>query len=119
MKISLSTFKTATAAYDGEPHRQNAPHGLTEGPATIRRADLVAILAQIIDLDLFAGELTFGGLDAAQASEKGLVIRRALDLMCALKLGVRISLDEIRADELATMLIIAEERDLLEREKSP
>src|SRR5258708_31950337 len=32
-------------------------------------------------------------LDAAQASEKGLVIRRALDLMCALKLGVRMSLD--------------------------
>ena len=58
-------------------------------------------------------------LDAAQASEKGLVIRRALDLMCALKLGVRISLDDIRADEMAAMLIIAEERDLLDREKSP
>jgi hypothetical protein len=39
--------------------------------------------------------------------------------MCALNLGVRISLDEIRADELAGMLIIAEERDTLEREKSP
>ena len=58
-------------------------------------------------------------LDAAQASEKGLVIRRALDLMCALKLGVRISLDDIRADELAAMLIIAVERDLRDREKSP
>jgi hypothetical protein len=58
-------------------------------------------------------------LDVAQASEKGLVIRRALDLMCALKLGVRISMDEIRADELAAMLIITEERDLLDREKSP
>jgi hypothetical protein len=58
-------------------------------------------------------------LDEAQASEKGLVIRRALDLMCALKLGVRISIDEIRADELAAMLIIAEERELLDREKSP
>ena len=39
--------------------------------------------------------------------------------MCALKLGVRISLDDIRADELAAMLIIAEERDLLDREKAP
>lgn len=57
-------------------------------------------------------------LDAAQASEKGLIIRRALDLMGALKLGVRISMDEIRADELAAMLIIAEEREMLEQEKS-
>jgi hypothetical protein len=37
--------------------------------------------------------------------------------MCALKLGMRISLDDIRADELAAMLIIAEERDVLDREK--
>ena len=58
-------------------------------------------------------------LDVAQTTEKGLVLRRALDLMGALKLGVRISLDDIRADELAAMLIIAEERDLLDREKSP
>jgi hypothetical protein len=57
--------------------------------------------------------------DVAQVSQKGLLIRRAFDLMCALNLGVRISLDEIRADELAGMLIIAEERDTLEREKSP
>jgi hypothetical protein len=58
-------------------------------------------------------------LDAAQASEKGLVVRRAIDLMCALKLGVHITLDELRGDELAAMLIVAEERDMLEREKSP
>ena len=58
-------------------------------------------------------------LDAAQASEKGLLIRRALDLMAALKLGVTISLEEIRADEFQAMLIIAEERDLLERDKLP
>ena len=41
----------------------------------------------------------------------------ALDLMGALKLGVHIGLDEIRADEFSAMLIIAEERDLLEREQ--
>src|SRR5450755_1821085 len=58
-------------------------------------------------------------LDAAQCAEKGLLIRRALDLMGALKLGVHIGIDEIRADEFCAMLIIAEERDLLEREKSP
>jgi hypothetical protein len=37
--------------------------------------------------------------------------------MNAMKLGVNVSLDEIRADEFQAMLIIAEERDLLEREK--
>ena len=58
-------------------------------------------------------------LDAAQCAEKGLLIRRALDLMGVLKLGIRIGLDEIGGDELAAMLIIAEERDLLEREKTP
>ncbi len=58
-------------------------------------------------------------LDAAQASENGLPIRRALDLMAALKLGVTISLEEIKADEFQAMLIVAEERDLLEREKLP
>jgi hypothetical protein len=58
-------------------------------------------------------------LDAAQCSEKGALLRRALDLMCAMKMGIRFSLDDIRADELAAMLIIAEERDLLDREKVP
>ena len=58
-------------------------------------------------------------LDSAQCAEKGLLIRRALDLMSALKLAVHIGLDEIRADEFCAMLIIAEEQDLLEREKFP
>ena len=58
-------------------------------------------------------------LDAAQCTEKGLLIWRALDLMSALKLAVHIGLDEIRGDEFCAMLIIAEERDLLKREKFP
>src|SRR5882724_4188200 len=58
-------------------------------------------------------------LDAAQCAEKGLLIRRSLDLMSALKLAVHISLEEIRGDEFCAILIIAEERDLLEREKAP
>ena len=57
-------------------------------------------------------------LDAAQCAEKGLLIRRALDLMSALKLAVQIGLDEIRGDEFCAMLIVVAERDLLEREKS-
>jgi hypothetical protein len=46
-------------------------------------------------------------------------IKSVNTLMAALKLGVRISLDEIREDEFRAMLIVAEERDLLEREKLP
>lgn len=38
-------------------------------------------------------------LGAAQCAEKGLLIRRALDLLSALKLAVHIGLDEIRGDE--------------------
>ena len=56
-------------------------------------------------------------IDAAQTSERGLAIRCALELMAALKLGVKISLDEIAADEFQAMLIIDQERDLLERER--
>jgi len=58
-------------------------------------------------------------LDALQCAEKGLLIRRTLDLLGALKLGVHIGLDEIRADEFFAMLVITEERDLLERERMP
>lgn len=39
--------------------------------------------------------------------------------MGALKLGVHVGLDDIRGNEFYAMLIIAEERDLLERETSP
>ena len=63
------------------------------------------------------GHCPLDRLDAAQCAEKGLLIRRALDLMSALKLAVHMGLDEIRGDEFCAMLIIAEERDLLEREK--
>ena len=54
-----------------------------------------------------------------QCAEKGLPIRRALDLLIALKLAVHIGLDDIRGDEFCAMSIIAEERDLLEQEKLP
>lgn len=58
------------------------------------------------------------GLDAAQTSETGLLIRRALELRAALNLGIHIGLDQIQADEFYTMLILEEERDLLERERA-
>jgi hypothetical protein len=56
-------------------------------------------------------------LDAAQSSEAGLLLRRALDLRAALKLGVRIGLDEIRADEFAAILALEEEQTKYEQEK--
>ena len=49
-------------------------------------------------------------LDAAQSSEPGQLLRRALDLRAALKLGIKLSLDEIAADEFHAMLIVEEEQ---------
>ncbi len=56
--------------------------------------------------------------DAAQTSEAGLLIRRALDIRAALNLGLHIGLDDIRADEFYAMLILDDERDQLERERT-
>lgn len=53
-------------------------------------------------------------LDAAQSSEAGLLIRRALDLRVALKLNVQIGLGDIRADEFFAMQLIEEQLDKLE-----
>ena len=56
-------------------------------------------------------------LDAAQSSEAGMLLRRAIDLRAALKLGFHIGLDEIRADEFAAMLLLEDEHNLHEGEK--
>jgi hypothetical protein len=47
------------------------------------------------------------------------LLRRAVDLRAALKMGLRIGLDEIRADEFHALGVLEEERDKLEREKLP
>ena len=39
------------------------------------------------------------------------MLRRALDLRAALKLGVRLDLDEIRADEFRALVALEEEQD--------
>jgi hypothetical protein len=57
-------------------------------------------------------------LDAAQNSQVGQLLRRALDLRTALKLGVKLSLDEIAMDEFQAMLIIEEEQARWEEERS-
>jgi hypothetical protein len=45
------------------------------------------------------------------------LLRRALDLRAALKMGVRIGLDEIRAYEFAAILALEEEQTKHEQEK--
>jgi len=57
-------------------------------------------------------------LDAAQSSEPGQLLRRALDLRAALKLGVKLSLDEIAMDEFQAMLIIEEEQARFDEERA-
>jgi len=60
---------------------------------------------------------TLDRLDRAQSSEAGLLIRRALDLRAALKLGINRTLDDIRADEFHGMLILEDEGEKLDREQ--
>jgi len=56
-------------------------------------------------------------LDAAQSSEAGLLLRQAIDIRTALKLGIPIGLDAIRADEFRALVVLEEERDRLDREQ--
>jgi len=56
-------------------------------------------------------------LDAAQLTDTGQLLRRALDLRSALSMGIRIGLDEIDADEFYAMQVVEEERDAYDRER--
>ena len=56
-------------------------------------------------------------LDAAQHSEAGQLLRRALDLRAAIKMGIALGLDEIPADEFFAMLAIEEAQDQYEKER--
>ena len=55
-------------------------------------------------------------LDAAQHSEAGQILRRALDLRAAIKMGIHLALDEIAADEFFAMLAIEEEQNQWDKE---
>jgi hypothetical protein len=57
-------------------------------------------------------------LEEAQKSAQGQLLQRSLDLISAIKLGVRVGLDEIAADEFYAMMTIQEEVDRLEKETS-
>jgi hypothetical protein len=56
-------------------------------------------------------------LDAAQMTDTGQLLRRALDLRAALAMGFQIGLGEVDADEYLAMQVIDEERDACERER--
>ena len=56
-------------------------------------------------------------MDAAQHSEAGQLLRRALDLRAALRLGVSLSLEDINADEFFAMLAVEEAHDQYEKER--
>lgn len=57
-------------------------------------------------------------LDAAQSSEAGMLLRRALDLRTALRLGVHLDLNAIRVDEFHAMLLLEEEMDRSDLERA-
>ena len=57
-------------------------------------------------------------MDAAQHSEPGQLLRRALDLRAAIKMGIVLGLDEIAADEFFAMLAIEETQDQYEKERA-
>ena len=56
-------------------------------------------------------------LDAAEQTEAGRLLRRALDLHAASRMGIQVTLDDIAADEFRAMAILDEEREKWERER--
>lgn len=55
-------------------------------------------------------------LEDAEKSEKGQLLRRSLDMKALINIGIKITLDEIAADEMYTMLIIEEEQARYDKE---
>ncbi len=57
-------------------------------------------------------------LEATQASELGHLVRRALELRTALKLGLYITLDDISADEFMALAVVEDEISRWEAERA-
>lgn len=57
-------------------------------------------------------------LEASQSSEIGQLIRRALELRTAIKLGIHITLEDISADELLALTAVEDEISRWEAEKA-
>ncbi|HWR54467.1 MAG TPA: hypothetical protein VN428_25390 [Bryobacteraceae bacterium] len=56
-------------------------------------------------------------LDEAENSEPRRLLRRALDLRAASRMGIQLTLDDVSADEFQAMLILDEEHERWEREQ--
>ena len=56
-------------------------------------------------------------LDAAQMTDTGQLLRRALDLRAAPAVGLQIGMGEVDADEFFAMQLIEQERDAYDRER--
>jgi hypothetical protein len=54
---------------------------------------------------------------AESSSESGRLFRRALDLMSLIDLGLSITLEEIKIDDMYAMMVIREEQKNLEEER--
>ena len=63
------------------------------------------------------GKCPLNRLDTAQSAESGQLLRRALDLRGAIKMGIALRLDEVPADEFYAMLAIEEAQDQYEKER--
>ena len=50
-------------------------------------------------------------------SEPGMLLRRALNIRAASRMGIHVRLDDVAADEFHAMLILDEEREKWEREQ--
>lgn len=57
-------------------------------------------------------------LEAAQNSEVGQLVRRALEVRAAIKLGIHITLDDISADEFLALTAVEEEISRWEAERA-
>jgi hypothetical protein len=57
-------------------------------------------------------------LEAAQNTTLGILLKRALDLNAAIKLGFHLTLEDVRADEFGALVLLAQERDKLEQEQA-
>ena len=56
-------------------------------------------------------------LDRSKSSEPGQLLRRALDLRAAIKIGIALGLEEIAADEFYAILAVEEAQDQYEKER--
>jgi len=57
-------------------------------------------------------------LQEAETSPEGLLLKRALDLRAALKLGFRVGLDEVPADEFYALTLLEDEQARYEEEQA-